>query len=353
MGNKVGIIIDRIRTNRARKHVYYFCRSITNGKRIKKQAKAKIDEANIPGMTKAKREEMAEDILRTYRKHGFRPGEYLGFHFYDKTEEERKNYIADWERIWYTDRFNDPSNAKKFDNKWVSYQTFKPYYKREVFYGSSEKDKKGFLDFASRHQDFVVKPVNGTYGRDVQVFKGGEVPDFAQLLKDYPVGFVAEEYVVQHPSIAEYHPTSVNTLRIITIRFDDETLVVHPRIKIGRHGSVIDNISAGGIFGIIDPETGRMIYAGDYSGASYQIHPDSGAKLVDSYIPRWDECLAFAKEIASIVPDTRYVGWDLSLTEKGWVIIEGNRRAQFGWQYSYEGGARQEIEGYLARLKKK
>lgn len=352
MGMNVKILIDRIRTNRTRKHIYYFCRSITNGKRIKKQARDKIKEA-LPELPKEKREEMVQDILRTYRRHGFRPGEYLGFHFYDKTEEERKKYIADWERIWYTDRFNDPSNAPFFDNKWLGYQTFKPYYKREVICGKTEKDREKFLDFVRRHPDHVIKPVNGTYGRDVLVVKSGEDPDFAQLLKDYPIGFVAEEFVVQHPSIAEYHPTSVNTLRIITIRFDDETLVVHPRIKIGRHGSVIDNISAGGIFGIIDPETGELTYAGDFAGESYEIHPDTGARLVGSRIPRWDECLAFAKEVAAIVPDTRYIGWDLSLTDKGWVVIEGNRRAQFGWQYSFEGGARPEIEGYLKRLHKK
>ena len=73
MGMNVKILIDRIRTNRTRKHIYYFCRSITNGKRIRKQAKDKINEA-LPDLPKDKREEMAEDILRTHRRHGFLPG---------------------------------------------------------------------------------------------------------------------------------------------------------------------------------------------------------------------------------------------------------------------------------------
>ena len=43
-------------------------------------------------------------------------------------------------------------------------------------------------------------------------------------------------------------------------------------------------------------------------------------------MPYWDELVAFAKEIAMVVPEQRIVGWDLALSVDGWVIIEGNTR---------------------------
>ena len=50
---------------------------------------------------------------------------------------------------------------------------------------------------------------------------------------------------------------------------------------------------------------------------------------------------------------TRYIGWDLALTENGWVMVEGNRTAQFGWQITTQTGFREEVNGYLKEMGKK
>ena len=54
-----------------------------------------------------------------------------------------------------------------------------------------------------------------------------------------------------------------------------------------------------------------------------------------------------------MVPENRHTGWDLALTNDGWVLVEANRRTQFGFQMSLQQGFRKEINGYLKQLGKK
>ena len=76
---------------------------------------------------------------------------------------------------------------------------------------------------------------------------------------------------------------------------------------------------------------------------------NTASKFAGELIGTFIMCFA---GIGAVATATLY-GALTALTDKGWVVIEGNRRAQFGWQYSFEGGARPEIEGYLKRLHKK
>ena len=342
-----------LKSNKAFMHMNFFVRSITNKKRLERQAAAKIREAGIPGLTGDKRREMVKDAVSEYRKHGVKISEYLGFHFYEKDDAERRTYIPDWERIGYTVRMNDPANTRTFENKYLAYQKFKKYYGREMILCSGEKDKAQFEAFAQKFGSFMIKPIDASFGAGIQILKEAAADTYDRLMKEYPEGFLGEELIVQNPFMAKFHPSSVNSCRIITIRFDDETIVIHPRFRLGRGGSIVDNISAGGLFCNLDPETGRIVYATDYKSAVYEKHPDTGEQLLGMTLPRWDECLAFVKELAQVVPDNRYTAWDVVLTRKGWVMIEGNCRGQFGWQYSDEGGARPEIDGYLKRLNRK
>ena len=342
-----------LKTNKAAKHAVFFAKSIKNKKRLTRLAMTKIKEAKIPGMTKERAREMVHDYLKEYRKHGYKISEYLGFKLYEKDEAQRREYIPDWERFGYTDAFNDPKNARLFDDKWLTYQRFGKYYGREVISCRKPEDKESFYDFIGRHMPVAIKPTDASFGVGFQILREADENTFDKLLADYKTGFMVEELIQMDPRIAKFHPSSVNTCRLITIRFDDETIIIHPRFKMGRHGSEMDNASSGGIFCNLDPETGEVLYAADFKGVTWDVHPDTGEQLLGFVVPEWDAAKAFVRELAEVVPENRYTGWDIVLTPKGWIMIEGNRRGQFGWQYSDAGGARPEIEGYLNRLGRK
>ena len=41
-------------------------------------------------------------------------------------------------------------------------------------------------------------------------------------------------------------------------------------------------------------------------------------------VPFYEEACQMVKEASKVVPSVRYVGWDVAITNKGPVIIEGN-----------------------------
>lgn len=150
--------------------------------------------------------------------------------------------------------------------------------------------------------------------------------------------------------LGKLHPQSVNTLRIPTINFGDHIEIFHPFLRIGKGSSFVDNAGAGGIGATIDVYSGKIKSAGDEEGNYYLRHPDTGVQLIDFKIPYWEDAIAMAKELASLVPDVKYVGWDLALTYKGWVLVEGNEDGQFVFQYFDQEGAMPEIKNIISKL---
>ena len=68
--------------------------------------------------------------------------------------------------------------------------------------------------------------------------------------------YLAEEFVESHESLAVFHPSSLNTLRVITFRNEDRFEVFGCGLRVGNNGLHVDNAHGGGIFCEIDPKTG-------------------------------------------------------------------------------------------------
>ena len=167
-----------------------------------------------------------------------------------------------------------------------------------------------------------------------------------------PHGVILEERIVQHPAMARLHSASVNTVRIATVRIDDaEIEFFPPALRVGRDGSAVDNAGAGGIICVADLQTGVVTCARDERGNGYITHPNTGEPLVGFQIPRWEEALQLVRELAQVVPTNRYTGWDLALTESGWVLVEANARGQFIWQYASQTGSREQVERIFEKIK--
>ena len=152
--------------------------------------------------------------------------------------------------------------------------------------------------------------------------------------------------------MAQFNPTSVNSIRLATVKYDDTVDVIAGFFRTGRQGSIVDNAGAGGVFGTIDIETGIIDAVGDEYGNNYINHPDTDIKILGFSIPNWEEAKQLAKELAMIVKGNRYAGWDLALTDKGWVMVEGNSRGQFVWQMPRQKGFLEETNQILKRLGK-
>lgn len=162
---------------------------------------------------------------------------------------------------------------------------------------------------------------------------------------------MVEELIIQHPEIGRLHPQSVNTLRVPTICYKDRVEVIHPILRVGRGNAIVDNGGSGGICCGIDPDTGITFSAADESGNSFIRHPDTGLELIGYQVPRWEEAKKLVRELAYILPDNHYTGWDLALTIDGWVLQEANDRGTFIlFQITTGVGFKPEIEKIVNEL---
>lgn len=236
------------------------------------------------------------------------------------------------------------------ENKKACYDFFKRYYKREmVSVEESEIElnvrSNEVVAFLKNNDRFVIKPINSSGGRGVELINTtdkdiGDVID--ELYNKNPQGFILEEFINQSREMALFHPKSINSIRIITINYGDEIEIKWPFLRVGRGDSVVDNARAGGIIVTIDVNTGITFAAGDETRHLYKTHPDSGVSLLGYKIPHWSELCELAREMASLCPDCHIMGWDMALTDDGWIVVECNYGPNLVYQYvSGEGFARE------------
>jgi len=138
--------------------------------------------------------------------------------------------------------------------------------------------------------------------------------------------YIIQNYVYQHKDIAKLNESSLNTVRIISVRFNEKTSFLGAMLRIGvDKNQVVDNASSGGTFVGIDIETGKLKeYGHFFDGEKTKSHPSSKITYKDYQIPYWKEVKDLIKKLHPFMYGMPSIGWDIAITEKGPVIIEIN-----------------------------
>lgn len=207
-----------------------------------------------------------------------------------------------------------------------------------LFYDDkSPLSKEEAIERCSNLKEAIIKPtVLGTWGTGVNLIHpdNGFIPEMNMSIPDmfayYKKSFIIQDKLVQHPDLAKLNPTSVNTIRVMSYRRDNEVIVLYAVIRIGRKDKVVDNETAGGIKADIDLQTGR-IKGPAFGSPTEPLMPqtDSGAVLDQYQIPSFPQILDFVKNLHYRLPYFRLIGWDVSVDANGNpVMIEWNRSAE-------------------------
>lgn len=285
--------------------------------------------------------------------------EYFIFHFDEYDDAKRRSFVPEFDKNVFADMVNDKQQADIFLDKYTTYEYFKDFFGRDVYNIRllSDLDKAGFKTFVTKHPSFIMKPVFGTRGAGIQILNTKSVAEAKKLLtemfKSGVNAMILEELIVQDDRLSAIHQESANTLRVATIRYDDRVDVIFSYLRMGKGNSVIDNASAGGVFGVVNVDTGKIYAACDRLGGTFEKHPDSGINLIGFEIPRWEEVKQLVVKAAQILPKVRYVGWDVAVTKTGCVLIEGNDKGRWSFQIPKQEGFREEMNAILKRLGKK
>lgn len=180
-------------------------------------------------------------------------------------------------------------------------------------------------------KDVIIKPSLQEGGKGVQLFsvENGRTNiqgmTFGELLDCYKEDYVIQARIVQHTDMAKLNPSSVNTLRLLTYRFESEVVILYAVVRIGRSGMIIDNESQGGISAKINENGLLAKYAYGAPGEEKIEKTDSGVVLEGYSIPSFDKVTALAKSCHLRLPCFRLIGWDFCVDCNGEpLLIEWN-----------------------------
>lgn len=267
------------------------------------------------------------DMLWCAKRYGAGYYDYQIFAFYNLNKEQRKTFVTRLISKKFNTYMNDPEYDHLFNNKDEFNVLFKDYIGRG-FLELEKATKDEVKDFVSTREYIFCKMKDLECGHGCERLKISDFADF-DALYDYLTDkkfCTIEDNIVQHPALSKLYSNAVNSLRIITI-IDDNNVphCVYLVQKMGCGGSIIDNNC---LFSPVDPETGVIKYpahSGDTTkGIVYNEHPDTKIHIQGYQLPFIKEAVDMCLKAAMVVPQVRYVGWDVALTENGPVIIEGN-----------------------------
>ena len=296
-------------------------------------------EVKLPFFTKLK-----------YNFLGFNDLQYILFNL---KKNDYKEYISTWERLRLEDvngRFafflGEKVMFERMFGKYVNVPHIHCWVKCGKFINLDDNEAEiSIVKEIQNEGAFIAKPTRSLGGgkkiHELSYAGQSYFIDGNELLEDVFVKECSklEEYIFtkklsSHEYSKKIYPYSSNTIRVITT-MDNQTNEVDVLLAFHRFGTnrskFVDNISSGGVFAIVDIETGKIgaaksIFDLDDLSKTYITHPDTGAPIKDVIIPKWQELLANLKYAHQCFAYYQFFAWDITLDEDGKIwVLEINR----------------------------
>ncbi|MEV7758309.1 sugar-transfer associated ATP-grasp domain-containing protein [Microbacterium sp. NPDC089180] len=250
--------------------------------------------------------------------------DYIDYDFAILTPAERATYMTHPVSNQISQKYDHPDYRGLFQDKVEFDRKFSDFLRRDwmvVDAGNADELRA----FTERLGTIVTKEPVGQAGTGVHRYHAAGVEDWTQfhrgLLERGEI--LVEEVIRQHDDLAAVCPGTVNTTRVTAFFDGEKTHILAMAQKFGR-GAVSDQMTFGGFYTMLD-ENGHALGAGyDSHGHVHELHPDSGVRIADFQLPMIDEVKAFVDQVARVVPQVQYVGWDIVVGPEGPVLVEGN-----------------------------
>ncbi len=281
--------------------------------------------------------EMAKEAAGFWAPYKKVPMLYHNF-YTEKYGEFHKEYIPD--EVYYNDvqpYFNNYRKAKVLDNKCYYPQMFPGILQPKLvasringfWYRDGERIRKEqVVELLSSEEEVFVKCAEGSGGGhgvrylDCRDFKEEQ---FENAIRGITADIAIQRGIRQHEVLGKINPTSVNTIRIITLLTEEETVILSAILRMGVGETKVDNSSSGGMTIGIDEE-GRLKKEACVEKKRFvSVHPTSGVVFEGYALPSFDKAKELVTKASLMVPDFRMVAWDVSILESGEpVLIEAN-----------------------------
>ncbi len=297
-----------------RKYAYFRFKQIRK-KMLVDEAIAEFSKTGVHNGSLADYKDAFKKTLCSYSEYMYQ------YEFWRLNEAQRKEYVSRLEMRLYYERHTPLKVCLLFWNKkkWLNY--FSDYIHRQ-WIDIETSTYSRFVDFIKPGREYIAKPEEGSLG--MGIFKVSHKDVDAELFRKLRSGrYIVEELIHNEDSMAAFHPSSLNTVRVTTLR-DGE--IIGTFIRFGNNGNLVDNAHAGGVFAEIDPSTGVVVTNGiDTDGHEYEVHPYSGIKIKGYAVPQWNGIRETVGRMHKSIPEAVVVGWDVCVNSDNKIeVIEGN-----------------------------
>jgi hypothetical protein len=172
--------------------------------------------------------------------------------------------------------------------------------------------------------DVVIKPAIDS-GSGQAVWIGSSKDAFDCFLKYTTSNLIIQKKCTSHLFFSSIHPSSLNTVRINTLFTGSRYVCLGSVLRVGQHGSKVDNQGADGLaIGI--SETGIFkAYGYDKFYNKVKRHPDSGFVFEGQAVPYYEDMKSLCLDLHRYFPHFGLIGWDMAVDEGNNIkIIEVN-----------------------------
>ncbi len=293
---------------------------------------------------------LKRDMIYSLHRFGASFDDYFIYKFFNLNTRGRESFNTLKMQYGYCEQVNGNEVRELFEDKGKCYEVFKPFYKRDVIVVRGLITEDVIANFIQRHNSFIYKPLDGHSGMGIQIMTLNDPKGVRLFIENHKKkNYILEELISQSPAIGRLHPSSINTLRILTFKQKDRVNILGAALRIGVGGASVDNAGAGGIYGHIDIKEGIIdSVACDNSNGRYLKHPDTKVVIPGFVIPEWEGAKSMVFEMAQVVCDATVISWDLAYSTKGWCMVEGNDVGDFHlYQVPYNTGFKHVLLGEL------
>lgn len=226
---------------------------------------------------------------------------------------------------------NNKDYVKYLENKLLFNEFFKPFVHRK-WYDSQKITLEEFRELMASYNGAIVKPLDGMEGQGIYKLHAGNLLNVdEEFNKVKSAHAIVEECLVQHEGMC-FGNQSVNTIRTITV-WDEKAKKAHiikAVLRVGVGGSIVDNFHKGGVAYEVDIPTGHVCSKGlSAANDGIIVHPGTDICMLGYKVPNWEQVIEGCLKAQSMLPQCKYISWDVCITADGIELIEGNHDGDY------------------------
>ena len=280
-----------------------------------------------------------EIIVPYWKKYGYKPAKFWYQIFCDADQKVDPRYIPD--DLYYGEivpyfsnsKFRRLGEDKCYHDIWfpdlkrpgtICKNIAGVYYSPDMEVISFDEAVQAVIDYK---EDCFLKPsIDSGSARLIKYISAdacnkGLVED---SFKEMGANFIVQAAVKQHEIMAILNPSSLNTLRIVSLFFEGEVHILSCILRVGAPNAKVDNIGAGGYACPVQMD-GQLKEKAVNRKAEWVEENSVGIRFADVKIPQFEKVIETVKFAHKRLAHFKLIGWDMSIdTEGDPVMIEYN-----------------------------